>query len=45
MKKKTLRNYFELFEAKGFIKKKISSRKERGKDETLFEVDTYHSNV
>jgi hypothetical protein len=36
----------ELFEVQRVLsKKKISSRKERGKDETLFEVDTYHSNV
>jgi hypothetical protein len=41
-KKKTLWNYFEtISSSKRVLSKKKRNRKERGKDETLFEVDTF----
>jgi hypothetical protein len=40
--KKTLWNYFEtISSSKRVLSKKKRNRKERGKDETLFEVDTF----
>jgi DNA topoisomerase IB len=39
--KKTLWNYFETISSSKRVLSKEENRKERGKDETLFEVDTF----